>query len=60
MLRPKEWIVGFMVLEAADIEEAITLAADEPLEGLAELELWPFLDEQHSQTGQDRSAFFRR
>jgi hypothetical protein len=56
----KEWIAGFMVIEAADIEEAIALAGEGPLEGLADFELRPLLDESHSKTGQDRSAFFRR
>lgn len=56
----KEWIAGFMVLEAANMEEAIALAAEGPLEGLADLELWPLLDEKHSKTGLDRSAFFAR
>lgn len=56
----KEWIAGFMVIEAADMEEAITLAAAGPLEGLADLELWPLLDERHSRTGMDRSVMFAR
>lgn len=56
----KEFIAGFMVIEAADIEEAIAIASQGPLEGLADLEIRPLLDEKHSRTGQDRSVFFAR
>jgi hypothetical protein len=56
----KEWIAGFMVIEAADIEEAITMATDGPLEGIADIEVRPLLDETHSKTGMDRSFFFER
>ncbi len=56
----KEFIAGFMVIEAADMDEAVAIASEGPLEGLADLEIRPLLDEQHSKTGQDRSAFFVR
>lgn len=56
----KEWIAGFMVLEAADLAEALALAGEGPLEGLADFELRPLLDERHSRSGLDRSALFRR
>lgn len=56
----KELVAGFMVIEAADMEEAIAIAAPGPLEGLVSLEIRPLLDEKHSRTGQDRSAFFVR
>ena len=49
-----------MVIEAADMEEAIAVAAPGPLEGLVSLEIRPLRDESHSVTGQDRSAFFVR
>ena len=55
----KEFIAGFMVIEAADIEEAIAIANEGPLEGLADLEIRPLLDEKHT-NGQDRSVFFGR
>ena len=56
----KELVAGFMVIEAADMEEAIAVAAPGPLEGLVSLEIRPLRDESHSVTGQDRSAFFVR
>ena len=56
----KEWIAGFMIIEAGDIEEAFAIVSKGALEGLADFELRPLLDEQHSKTGQDRSVFFRR
>lgn len=56
----KELVAGFMVIEAANMDEAIALAAPGPLEGLVSLEIRPLLDESHSVTGQDRSAFFVR
>ena len=56
----KELVAGFMVIEAANMDEAIALAAPGPLEGLVSLEIRPLLDESHSVTGLDRSAFFVR
>ena len=56
----KEVVAGFMVIEAADLDEAVSVAAPGPLEGLVNLEIRPLLDERHSRTGQDRSAFFAR
>lgn len=56
----KEWIAGFMVIEAADMAEAIAIASQGPLEGLADFEIRPLLDERHSRTGMDRSFFFER
>lgn len=56
----KEFIAGFMLIEAANLDEAVAIAAPGPLEGLVTLEIRPLLDERHSRTGQDRSAFFAR
>jgi hypothetical protein len=56
----KELVAGFMVIEAANMDEAIAVAAPGPLDGLVSLEIRPLLDESHSVTGQDRSAFFVR
>jgi len=56
----KEFIAGFMVIEAADMDEAIAIANEGPLEGLADLEIRPLSNEKHSKTGQDRSVFFTR
>ena len=54
----KELVAGFVVIEAANMDEAIAVAAPGPLDGLVSLEIRPLLDESHSVTGQDRSAFF--
>lgn len=59
-IETKEFIAGFMVIVADDIEEAIKIAADGPLDGIANFEIRPLLDEKHSKTGQDRSFFFQR
>ena len=59
-LETKEFIAGFLVIEAADIDEAVTIATDGPYEGFVNYEIRPLLDEKHSVTGQDRSAFFAR
>ena len=56
----KEWIAGFMVIEAPDLAEAISIAGDGPLEGLADFELRPLLEEKHSQSGLDRAPLFAR
>ena len=57
-METKEWIAGFMVIEAKDMDEAITIATEGPPVGT--LELRPLLEERHSRTGQDRSALFAR
>lgn len=54
----KEWIAGFMVIEAPTLDEAIAIATEGPPVGI--LELRPILEESHSQTGKDRSVFFSR
>lgn len=56
----KEFIAGFMLIEAGSIEEAVSIAAPGPLEGLVSLEIRPLANPRHSQTGLDRSAFFAR
>ena len=56
----KELVAGFMVIEAANLDEAVAIAAPGPLDGLVSMEIRPLRDETHSVTGQDRSAFFTR
>jgi hypothetical protein len=56
----KEYIAGFLVISAPDIEEAVAIAVEGPFEGFANFEIRPLLDERHSKTGQDRSFFFQR
>ncbi|HEY7007408.1 MAG TPA: YciI family protein [Jatrophihabitantaceae bacterium] len=38
----REWIVGFDVLECADLDEAIAVAAEHPMAARGRLELRPF------------------
>jgi hypothetical protein len=38
----REWIVGFDVLECADLDEAIAVAAEHPMAAAGRLELRPF------------------
>jgi hypothetical protein len=40
----REWIVGFDVLECADLDEAIKVAAEHPMSVGGRLELRPFVD----------------
>ena len=42
----REWIVGFDVLECADLDEAIKVAAEHPMAVGGRLELRPFVEEQ--------------
>lgn len=38
----REWIAGFDILECADLDEAIAIAAEHPMAGSGRLELRPF------------------
>jgi len=41
----REWIVGFDVLECADLDEAIKVAAEHPMAAGGRLELRPFVED---------------
>jgi hypothetical protein len=41
----REWIVGFDVLECADLDEAIRVAAEHPMAASGRLELRPFVED---------------
>ena len=56
----KEYVAGFLVISAANMDEAIAIAAEGPFEAFDNFEIRPLLDEKHSVTGQDRSVFFER
>ena len=56
----KEYVAGFLVISAANMDEAVATACEGPFEGFASFEIRPLLDEKHSKTGQDRSFFFQR
>ena len=57
-IETKEWIAGFMVISARDMEEAIAIATAGPPVGI--LEIRPLRDERHSRTGADRAVLFTR
>jgi hypothetical protein len=51
----REWIVGFDVLECADLDQAIAIAAEHPMAASGRLELRPFWPFDES-AGEDTSA----
>lgn len=50
----KEWLGGFYLIEAKSLEEAVSIASDDPLLQYGTLEIRPVLDQTHSQTGAGR------
>ena len=56
----KEYVAGFLVISADNMDEAVATAVEGPFEGFASFEIRPLLDEKHSTTGQDRSFFWAR
>ena len=50
----KEWIGGFLLLEARDLEEAVALAAESPIAEYADIEVRPIVEQTHSETGLER------
>ena len=56
----KEYVAGFIVISANNMDEAIKIAVEGEFEGFGNFEIRPLLDEKHSKTGQDRSFFFKR
>lgn len=54
----KEFIAGLMIVEADSFDEAVELVVAGPLDGLANFEIRPLLEQTHSTTGQDRSFLF--
>ena len=53
-LETKEWLGGFTLIEARDMEEAIALTRDSAIMKYASVELRPTLQQTHSETGQGR------
>ena len=53
-LETKEWLGGFTLIEAADMEEAITLTRESALMKYASVEIRPTLEQTHSETGEGR------
>jgi hypothetical protein len=50
----KEFLGGFFLIEASDLNEAIRLAGDSPMARIGYIEIRPFLDQKHSVTGGGR------
>ena len=55
-LETKEWLGGFTLIEARDMEEAIALTRDSAIMKYASVEIRPTLEQTHSETGQARPA----
>ena len=53
-LETKEWLGGFTLIEAKDMEEAIALNQSSALMKYASVEIRPTLEQTHSETGQGR------
>jgi hypothetical protein len=50
----KEFLGGFFLIEARDLNEAIRVAESSPIAPFASIEVRPFLEQTHSQTGAPR------
>lgn len=53
-LETKEWLGGFTLIEARDMEEAIALTREGALMKYASVEIRPTLEQTHSETGEGR------
>lgn len=52
----KEFLGGFFLVEARDLNEAISLAAQSPMAAMGSIEVRPALEQTHSATGAARPA----
>ena len=50
----KEWLGGFYLIEARDLEEAVAIANEDPMARIGRIEIRPTLEQTHSETGQAR------
>ena len=50
----KEYLGGFFLIEARDLNEAMQLAEASPMARMGSIEIRPFLDQKHSVTGDER------
>jgi len=50
----KEFLGGFYLIEAADMDEAVRIAEEDPMASMGSVEVRPFLEQKHSATGQGR------
>jgi len=54
----KEVVGGFVLLEARDMDEAVSLFADDPIAPYCRLQIRPLMeDHRHSETGEARPEF---
>lgn len=53
-IETKEFLGGFFLIEARDLNEAIQLAGLSPMAGMGSIEIRPVLDQTHSVTGAER------
>ena len=53
-LETKEWLGGFTLIEAKDMEEAIALNQGSAIMKYASVEIRPTLEQTHSETGEGR------
>jgi hypothetical protein len=50
----KEWLGGFMLIEAQDMDEAVSICAESEISKLSRTEIRPLLVQTHSVTGEGR------
>jgi hypothetical protein len=50
----KEHLGGFFLIEARDLNEAIEIARTSPMAEMGSIEIRPFLEQTHAETGQRR------
>lgn len=50
----KEWLGGFYVIEAKDLDEALAIVREDPIARIGHVEIRPTLEQTHSRTGQAR------
>jgi hypothetical protein len=50
----KEWLGGFLLIEARDMEEAVAIAAEGEIAKICRTEIRPLLEQTHSETGEGR------
>jgi len=50
----KEFLGGFFLIEASDLDEATKVAERSPMARMGSIEIRPLLDQTHSQTGEGR------
>ena len=52
----KEWLAGFFMIEARDLDEAVSIAEGSPVARIGSIEIRPALEQRHSRTNIGRPA----